>query len=162
MVTPAGWPELYEAVTAAKRGDRERLRRLIDWPLVGLPTMLAAVSAVDQEFRATVVASGLSELDSATNNPRSSDRILGPLLARLAQAALVYPAGPAQRTAFFTALRRGDHAPEGLTRDQLDRLAALAARAESVTEAYVLSTPQGEMVVGRVPITDRLVFVLYT
>lgn len=161
-MTPIDWPELYEAVAAAKRGDQARLRQLIDWQLVGLPTMLAAVSALDKAYRAPVVASGLSELENASDNPKSSARILGPLMARFAQAALVYPASPAQRRAFFAALRRGDYAPEGLTPELVARLAALGARAEAVTEAYVLSTPQGELVVGRVPITGRIVFVLST
>lgn len=161
-MNPVDWPELYEAVAAARIGDQDRLRKLVDWPLSGLPTMLAAVSAVDKSFRATIVASGLSELDRASDDPRATVRILPPIAARLAQASVIYRAGPEQREGFLAELRRGDHAPEGLTRDQLDRLAALSARAESVSDASVLSSPLGETVVGRVPITGRLVFALAT
>jgi hypothetical protein len=159
-VNPVGWPELYEAGAAARRGEHERLRRLIDWPLSGLSTILAAVSAIDKEYRAMVVGSGLSELDSASDNPRSTKRILPPIADRLAQTTVVVPANPDQRATFLAALRRGDHAPDGLTLAQLDRLAALGARAESVTEVYILSSPLGETPVGRVPITGRLAFVL--
>jgi|KBSSwiStaDraftv2_1062776.scaffolds.fasta_scaffold73315_4 hypothetical protein len=159
-MNPVDWPELHEAADAARVGDQDHLRRLIDWPLSGLPTMLAAVSAVDKSFRAAVVASGLSELDGAADNPRATKRILPAIVARLAQATVVYRANPDQRASFLAALGRGDHAPDGLTLAQLDRLASLAARAESVSDTYVLSAPLGETVVGRVPISGRLVFVL--
>lgn len=155
-----GWPELYEAGVAARSGDPDRLRKLIDWPLSGLPTMLVAVAAVDRSYRAMVVASGLSELDRASDDPRVTELIFPPIEARLAQSTVVYQAGADRRETFLAALRRGDHSAEGLTPAQLDRLAALGARAETVSEVYVLSSPLGEMVVGRVPITGRLVFVL--
>lgn len=159
-MNPVDWPELFEAAAAARSGDQDRLRKLIDWPLSGLSTMLAAVSAVDSDFRAAVVASGLSELDRASDDRRATKLILPPIEARLAQSTVVYPARADQRATFFAALRGGEHTMQGLTLAQLDRLAALSARAESVSEAYVLSAPFGETVVGRVPITGRLVFVL--
>lgn len=155
----AAWPELDDAVAAARAGDLPRLQALVDWPLCGIAVMARAMPDVLEPDRATITAAGLAELDAAGSDLDVVTDVLRPVISTLVGARSVRPATPAERDSTLARLRVGPAQP-GLTPAQVDRIAGLRGRAALMTEVYVVQNPDGDLPVARAADTGRLVLVL--
>jgi hypothetical protein len=155
-----GIPEaLTSALEAVRAGDADALRRMIDWPLTGAAKTLYSLPATPEGERAENVAIGLAQLDLASTDPLQVANILAAHAGLLAQAADVRVAPAWERREVLAALSVPPM-PPGLTADQLTRIAALRARAELLTDVYVVITPTTRQPYAIAPDTRLLVLVL--
>ena len=150
---------LTAAVTAARSGDLDRLRGLVDWPLTGAGQVAQALPDVLERDRAEVAASGLAELDAAATDASVVDEIIPPLAERLANEHEVRAADVSTTSAALAALQVPPP-PPGLSEAQRERLIELSARAAALTDVYVIVDDQGEMPVVVAADAGRLVLVL--
>lgn len=134
---------LRAAVDAARADDLARLHALVDWPLSGAGQVGQALSGVLERDRAEVAAMGLAELDAAAADPGMVEELLRPLAGRLAGAREIRRADAEAGAAALAAVRVPPP-PPGLTSASRDRLTALAERAASLHDVYVIADDHGE------------------
>jgi hypothetical protein len=149
---------LTAAIIAARAGDLDRLRGLVDWPLSGAATIGRSLAGVLERDRASVAASGLAELDAAAYEPGVVDELLRDVAPRLAATREIRWAEPEVRDAALAALRIPDP-PPGLTDEQRARLGDLRDRAAALGLVYLLLGDYGQMPIARTQDTDRLVLI---
>jgi hypothetical protein len=154
-----GADALTAAVNAARAGDLNRLRDLVDWPLSGAGQIGQSLPGVLERDRADVAASGLAELDSAATDPVVIDEILRPLAERLAGAREIRPAD-ARASASALAILRVPAPPSGLTDAQRERLTELAERSAALRDVYLVVDDRGEVPLAVTADSGRLVLVL--
>ncbi|HEY2669701.1 MAG TPA: hypothetical protein VGJ07_04920 [Rugosimonospora sp.] len=154
-----GADALTAAVDAARAGDLNRLRDLVDWPLSGAGQISQSLPGVLERDRADVAASGLAELDSAATDPVVVDEILRPLAERLARAQEIRPAD-ARASASALAILRVPAPPAGLTDAQRERLTDLSERAAALRDVYLVVDDRGEVPLAVTADSGRLVLVL--
>jgi hypothetical protein len=136
----AGIPDVLNmALAAVQSGDAETLHRTIDWPLTGAAKTLNSLPATPARQRAASVAIALAQLDLASTDPSRVADVLADQARLLSQAADIRVALHRERREVLTALRIPP-TPTGLTAEQLTSIDALRARAELVTDVYVVIT----------------------
>ncbi|OLB75110.1 MAG: hypothetical protein AUI14_21665 [Actinobacteria bacterium 13_2_20CM_2_71_6] len=154
-----GTDALAAAIRAARAGDLAQLSTLVDWPLSGAPGIAGSLPLVSELDRATGVASGLAELDSAEGNLGLVAELLEPIADRLAVAREIVPAGPEVRAQVLSALQIPE-IPAGLTEHQQARLAQLRERAAALRDVYVVRGDHGDQPLAMASDNGRLVLVL--
>ena len=150
---------LVRAVTAAKAGDAETVRRLIDWPLSGAAVMLGPLLAIDERDRAANSARGFAELDGAADDPTMVAHVLAEQAEFLVPAQDIQVADDGERAEVLGALQIPP-VPPGLTPDQMERVEQLRIRAARLSEVYVVVGPAGRQPYAIAPDTGLLVLVL--
>jgi hypothetical protein len=153
------WPQLDAATDAARAGDEDTLRALIDWSLSGITVVTTALPDVMEPDRAVVAAAGLAELDAAATDPDVVALVLPPIIEALAGAVATRPATPDEREVVLDRLRIGP-VPDGLTPAQLERIDELRSRADRLSDVYVVEHPGDDLPVARAADTGRLVVIL--
>jgi hypothetical protein len=154
-----GTDVIAAVVNAARAGDLDALRRLVDWPLTGAASIARPLPAVDEADRAPGVASGLTELDAAATNSELVEEVLRPLVVRLADTREVRRATP-QVSQSVLARLQVPHVPPGLTAEQEERLNDLRQRAAKLSQVYVAVDHQGEFPLVHAADTGLVVLVL--
>jgi hypothetical protein len=156
----AGIPEvLTRAVAAVRAGDAEALRRMIDWPMTGAAKTLYSLASTPERERAENVAIGLAELDLASTDPLQVTNVLAAQAPLLGAATDIRVAPTWQRREVLAALRVPPM-PAGLTAEQLTRIDALRARAELITDVYVVITASAQQPYAIAADTGLLVLML--
>jgi hypothetical protein len=149
---------LSAAVDAARAGDLDALRGLVDWPLSGAGQVGRSLPGVLERDRASVAASGLAELDAAASDPAAVEDILRPLAWRLTSAREIRPADAGSASAALAALRV-PAPPPGLTGAQRGRLIELGERVAALRDVYLIVDDRGAEPVVVAADPDRLVLV---
>ncbi|MBX6750729.1 MAG: hypothetical protein IRY85_13835 [Micromonosporaceae bacterium] len=150
---------LAAAIAAARAGDLDTLRGLIDWPLTGIGGIAQSLTGVLERDRAQVLATGLAELDSAADRAEIVAGVLRDVAPRLARAHQIERADPATIEPVLARLRVPP-LPPGLTEAQSARLAGLGAQAAAIREVFLVITETESLPVAMTPDGTRLVLVL--
>jgi hypothetical protein len=150
---------LTRAIAAARAGDADTVRRLVDWPMTGASVMLNTLDAVDEADRAGNVAEGLAELDGAADDPAIVGNILAEQAEFLVPATDVRAADEVERAGVVASLRIRP-VPAGLTPEQMARVDGLRARAELISDVYTVEAPAGRQPYAIAPDTGLLVLLL--
>jgi hypothetical protein len=155
---PPGRQVVDRAVDAARAGDLDALRRLIDWQLTGAPRVARGLAELDPDERGPVAAEALAVLAVAGQSPDTVARPLGQLAELLRSGRRVeLPAEP-ERAEWLELLQVPYVPAAGLTAAQLADLALLRERAAALGNIYLVV---GEAVTPLAwsPESDRLVVV---
>jgi hypothetical protein len=150
---------LTRAVAAARAGDAETVRRLIDWPMTGAAVMLNVLDAVDEWDRATSSARGFAELDGAAGDAEMVGNILATQAEFLVPADDIQVADETERAEVVAALQVLP-VPPGLTPEQMARVDQLRARAALIHDVYIVVAPAGRQPYAIAPDTGLLVLLL--
>lgn len=155
LITDAAHPA-NRAIDAARRGDLDRLRALIDWPLSVLPPLSAGMAGLEDEARTWAISMALAEFDAAPTDTTAGAKPLRGLAGRLAAATELRAATPEARRTALLGLRPPE-TPVSLPGAERARLRELAARAEQVREVVVASTADRAIPLAVAPDTGLLV-----
>jgi hypothetical protein len=150
---------LTAAIAAARAGDLATLHGLIDWPLTGVGGIARSLSGVLERDRASVLAAGLAELDSASSNISVVVDVLRDVAPRLARAQRIERADPATAASILAQLRVPP-LPAGPTATQLARLTELGTQAAAIGEVFLVVTDAESVPVALTPDGTRLVLLL--
>lgn len=155
----AGTDIITSAVSAARAGDLDALRRLVDWPLTGAAEVASALAGVDERDRPEAAASGLDELAGAERNIELVEEVLRSVAVVLAGTREVRVAEPREQGAVLAAVRVPD-VPAGLPSEHVAQFDRLRARAARLSEVYVVSGDAGQMILARAADSGQLVLLL--
>lgn len=150
-------------IAAARAGDEQTVRRLVDWALLGAPNLAHAMAGFTAAGRREA-APGLAMLfDAVQDEPRDPTAVAGPLrqlVTALRDAEEVRSPDEAERQAWLRELRVPDVPGEGLTAEQVAQLAWLRERAAAISEVYLVVVRDGRVLpLAVTPERDRLVAV---
>jgi hypothetical protein len=149
---------LRQAIGAARAGDLDTLRRLVDWPLAGGRRLAQRLCELSDAGRAQQAPQALRDLFASAHRPLQIRPEVRRLAAALADTVNVTPATEPQRTAVLDQLRIPPVPTGGLGAEPVEQLAQLRARADDLAEAYVVTAAAGTVVtVAWAPDSGRLV-----
>jgi len=132
----AGSELLQAMIDAAKAGDADTVRRMIDWPLSGAAEMLYATSVLPEDERADAASDGLVEIQTAGDRPDVVGYVLAEQAEFLVPATAVESAQPWERLEALAGVRVPP-TPAGLTPEQEVTVDGLRDRSVPLTEVWI-------------------------